>query len=142
MSVERSVYGWGFDNGVGGSGSAPLALRKPQVDVEYERGEQWQDSALCAQTDPTMWYPEGKGQGRSPAKTAKQICAECEVSAQCLESSIENVERWGIWGGLDEDQRLPLINDRLEQKRAAGLDGELDGDMRRDSGDEWERGAA
>ncbi|WP_182346211.1 WhiB family transcriptional regulator [Tomitella gaofuii] len=66
--------------------------------------EQWQDQALCAQTDPEAFFPEKGGSTRE----AKRICQSCEVRAECLEYALEHDERFGIWGGLSERERRRL----------------------------------
>lgn len=66
--------------------------------------EQWQDRALCAQTDPEAFFPEKGGSTRE----AKRICHGCEVKAECLEYAMGNDERFGIWGGLSERERRRL----------------------------------
>src|SRR5262249_47998231 len=70
---------------------------------------EWQGRALCAQTDPEAFFPEKGGSTRE----AKQICAGCEVRAECLEYALAFDERFGIWGGLSERERRRL-------KRGAG----------------------
>ncbi len=62
---------------------------------------EWQDLALCAQTDPEEFFP---GKGGSP-RAAKRVCATCEVRGECLEYALANDERFGIWGGLSERER-------------------------------------
>jgi WhiB family redox-sensing transcriptional regulator len=71
--------------------------------------EEWQDRALCAETDPEAFFPEKGGSTRE----AKRICSGCEVRAQCLEYALAHDERFGIWGGLSERERRRL-------KRQAG----------------------
>ncbi len=66
--------------------------------------EQWQDRALCAQTDPEAFFPEKGGSTRE----AKRICLGCEVRGECLEYALANDERFGIWGGLSERARRRL----------------------------------
>lgn len=66
--------------------------------------EQWQERALCAQTDPEAFFPEKGGSTRE----AKRICSGCEVKAECLEYALGNDERFGIWGGLSERERRRL----------------------------------
>lgn len=70
---------------------------------------EWQERALCAQTDPEAFFPEKGGSTRE----AKRICAGCEVRAECLEYALAQDERFGIWGGLSERERRRL-------RRAAG----------------------
>ncbi len=69
----------------------------PEVDV-------WQSRALCAQSDPDLWFPDQGGQVRTP----KQVCARCPVRADCLDYALANDERHGVWGGLSERERRPL----------------------------------
>ena len=75
-------------------------------DVFGEPAEEpdWQERALCAQTDPEAFFPEKGGSTRE----AKKICTGCEVRAECLEYALSNDERFGIWGGLSERERRRL----------------------------------
>ena len=66
--------------------------------------DQWQDRALCAQTDPEAFFPEKGGSTRE----AKKICLGCEVRAECLDYALAHDERFGIWGGLSERERRRL----------------------------------
>lgn len=66
--------------------------------------EQWQDRALCSQTDPEAFFPEKGGSTRE----AKKICQRCSVRNECLEYALAHDERFGIWGGLSERERRRL----------------------------------
>lgn len=66
--------------------------------------DQWQERALCAQTDPEAFFPEKGGSTRE----AKRICLGCEVRDECLEYALSNDERFGIWGGMSERERRRL----------------------------------
>jgi WhiB family transcriptional regulator, redox-sensing transcriptional regulator len=92
-------------------GVEPIAvdlLREPGAVAESfgEPTEEpdWQERALCAQTDPEAFFPEKGGSTRE----AKRICSGCEVRAECLEYALVNDERFGIWGGLSERERRRL----------------------------------
>ena len=65
---------------------------------------EWQENALCAQTDPEAFFPEKGGSTRE----AKKVCLSCEVRQECLEYAMTNDERFGIWGGLSERERRKL----------------------------------
>jgi WhiB family redox-sensing transcriptional regulator len=65
---------------------------------------QWQERALCSQTDPEAFFPEKGGSTRE----AKRICSRCEVKTECLEYALGHDERFGIWGGLSERERRKL----------------------------------
>ena len=114
-----------FDNRLLGSvGSAPHthtgptpigAAGRPQLSLVPERpdrvevapaitDDQWQERALCAQTDPEAFFPEKGGSTRE----AKRICLGCEVRDACLEYALAHDERFGIWGGLSERERRRL----------------------------------
>jgi WhiB family redox-sensing transcriptional regulator len=82
-----------------------LVLITTRIAVEDDAevlGElEWQERALCAQTDPEAFFPEKGGSTRE----AKRVCMSCEVRVQCLDYALENDERFGIWGGLSERER-------------------------------------
>lgn len=69
--------------------------------------QEWQDQALCAQTDPEAFFPEKGGSTRE----AKRICRACGVRDECLEYALEHDERFGIWGGLSDRERRRLRRD-------------------------------
>jgi WhiB family redox-sensing transcriptional regulator len=71
---------------------------------DNDEAEDWQDRALCAETDPESFFPEKGGSTRE----AKRICSGCEVRAECLEYALAHDERFGIWGGLSERERRKL----------------------------------
>ena len=128
MAFEQADFGDSirFDNRLLGSvGSAPHiqtgpipsgANGRPQLslvpeqfdsfgnDSELSEEDQWQERALCAQTDPEAFFPEKGGSTRE----AKRICQGCEVKDMCLEYALANDERFGIWGGLSERERRRL----------------------------------
>ncbi|CAM4304853.1 Transcriptional regulator WhiB2 [Corynebacterium hadale] len=66
--------------------------------------KEWQDQALCAQTDPDAFFPDKGGSTRE----AKRICKACAVRDECLEYALEHDERFGIWGGLSDRERRRL----------------------------------
>jgi len=64
----------------------------------------WVDQALCAQTDPELWFPEKGG----ATHVAKATCAQCFVQAECLDYALTTNERFGVWGGLSERERRAI----------------------------------
>lgn len=62
------------------------------------------DQAVCAQTDPDLFFPDDGGSTRA----AKSICAVCPVQAECLQWALATNQRYGVWGGLSERQRRTL----------------------------------
>ena len=79
-------------------------LSMVEVLGQAEEEQDWQERALCAQTDPEAFFPEKGGSTRE----AKRICSGCEVRAECLEYALAHDERFGIWGGLSERERRRL----------------------------------
>jgi WhiB family redox-sensing transcriptional regulator len=75
---------------------------------DLAEAEKWQDSALCAETDPEEFFP---AKGGSTA-TAKRICMACGVRDECLEYAMRIGERFGIYGGLTERERRKLKKSR------------------------------
>lgn len=71
------------------------------------------DEALCAQTDPELFFPEEKDYSKisyyTDVKAAKEICSNCPLVIDCLEYSLVNHPLQGIWGGLTEPERSKLI---------------------------------
>jgi WhiB family redox-sensing transcriptional regulator len=61
----------------------------------------WRSAALCAQTDPELFFPE---KGGSPAP-ALRVCRVCPVRLPCLAFALAGDERHGVWGGLSERER-------------------------------------
>lgn len=76
---------------------------------------EWVRDALCAQTDPDLFFPDKGG----TTKPAKQICARCPVAEQCLADALERHDRYGIWGGLSERDRRRIINNRRKEGKPA-----------------------
>ena len=83
-----------------------LSLVPDRLDVApaTDEDDQWQENALCAQTDPEAFFPEKGGSTRE----AKRICLGCEVRDACLDYALAHDERFGIWGGLSERERRRL----------------------------------
>ena len=74
----------------------------------------WMAGAICAQTDPEVFFPERAE--RIKASDAKAVCSRCPVKDACLNWALDNGERYGVWGGTTERQRRKLRrvgNDRL-----------------------------
>lgn len=64
----------------------------------------WMADAVCATTDPEIFYPEKGGS----TKEAKRVCRNCPVIEQCLQYALERDERFGIFGGCSERERRKM----------------------------------
>ena len=85
----RNLSGWLH----GAVDSAGLRL------AEAELGE-WTGHAICTDADPEIFPPPGKS-----GASARQICSRCPVRADCLAYALAAEEEFGIWGGLDQNER-------------------------------------
>lgn len=68
----------------------------------------WMAEALCAQTDPEVWFPEKGGS----TLEAKRMCARCDVTEKCGVYALANDERFGVWGGMSQQERRKLLKGR------------------------------
>jgi WhiB family redox-sensing transcriptional regulator len=46
---------------------------------------------------------------------AKRVCSTCPVRTECFNHALDNVERFGIWGGTTDRQRITLRRARRER---------------------------
>ena len=83
---------------------APFENASKEVDPALE----WQEHALCAQTDPEAFFPEKGGSTRE----AKRVCVGGEVRSECLEYALENRIDHGVWGGASERERRRILKRR------------------------------
>lgn len=65
-------------------------------------------SALCAQTDPELFFPQ-TWQSSTQIQQAKSICKVCPVKAECLAEALREEYNDGIWGGLTPAERSRLM---------------------------------
>jgi WhiB family redox-sensing transcriptional regulator len=72
----------------------------------------WQDAGACRNGPAEDFYPpmhgERKHERLARERRAKSVCAGCPVRVQCLEHAVALDERYGIWGGLNQDERRLL----------------------------------
>ncbi|MGC1512913.1 MAG: WhiB family transcriptional regulator [Acidimicrobiales bacterium] len=74
--------------------------------------ELWQLKAACRGPQAVAFFPpqhfERKADKRERERHAKAICASCPVQDACLQYAMEVGEAHGIWGGLNESERIAL----------------------------------
>jgi WhiB family transcriptional regulator, redox-sensing transcriptional regulator len=68
----------------------------------------WTDQALCAQADPDAFFSESIRQ----ISAAKAVCHRCPVRQPCLSQALDTREEFGVWGGLDGNERQRLLRDQ------------------------------
>ncbi|MGW0532339.1 WhiB family transcriptional regulator [Streptomyces sp. NPDC003032] len=65
--------------------------------------------AACADEDPDLFFPIGTtGPAIRDLDAAKQICARCPVSGECLAWALSTGQASGVWGGTCEEERAAL----------------------------------
>lgn len=69
--------------------------------------------ALCAQTDPELFYPD-KG---ASARPALMLCRRCDVQQECLEDVLEYEAQapgppYGVCGGMTARERELMLRGR------------------------------
>jgi len=70
----------------------------------------WRKRAACLDEDPELFFPVGAGEAYQPQiDDAKAVCARCPVKKVCLEWALDTRQGFGVWGGLDEDERVSLL---------------------------------
>ena len=73
----------------------------------------WQVRAACRGPNTSVFYPplhlEKRSDKRWRERQAKDICATCSVTRECLDYALETGEQHGIWGGLNEMERQKLL---------------------------------
>ncbi len=63
------------------------------------------------ESHPELHFPPLAGNSTPYTEAAKNLCAACPFTAPCAEWAIRR-ERWGVWGGLTEDERQTIRRQR------------------------------
>ncbi len=80
---------------------------------------EWQQDAACRDLPTEMFFhPDGERGPRRKNRenAAKAVCASCPVIQACRKQALSLQEPYGIWGGLSEDDRLAIINQRAPRR--------------------------
>src|SRR5690606_19833590 len=85
----------------------------------------WQAHAACADEDRELFFaPDGEHQAEREVRerTAKEVCASCPVFALCREAALDRPQRYGVWGGMGEEERMRERRNRTRRRgRPAGV---------------------
>ena len=87
-------------------GVAPAVQQATQ---EIYLDQDWRAGALCAGTDPDLWFSPGALEH----KEAKRICRDCPVRRECLNYAMHSTIDHGVWGGLTERERRRVRRQQL-----------------------------
>jgi WhiB family redox-sensing transcriptional regulator len=66
--------------------------------------DMWQDRAACFGIEPDVFFPTSEEE----AGPALAYCTACGIRETCLAWALKNGARYGVWGGLTEQQRRRL----------------------------------
>jgi WhiB family redox-sensing transcriptional regulator len=82
------------------------------------RPTHWAKTAVCktGEADPDTWFPDPTD--RAGIAYAKTLCKRCPVLIQCRTDALNRPERFGVWGGLDEDERAAVLRRQRAAARA------------------------
>jgi WhiB family redox-sensing transcriptional regulator len=97
----------------------PMTMPVPAASALGE----WHGRGLCVGEDPDIFFPSHG----DPGMRARQICAACRVRADCLTYATE-ADEFGIWGGLDKEERRNLARRQRRKDAAARTKAEQAGD--------------
>ncbi|MFD5398582.1 WhiB family transcriptional regulator [Streptomyces sp. NPDC127097] len=75
---------------------------------------------VCADEDPELFFPIGDtGSALLQIEEAKAVCRRCPLMESCLQGALERNERFGVWGGTDQDERRALKRRSTRRRSAA-----------------------
>lgn len=75
----------------------------------------WMARGKCRDVAPAVFFPsDGMG-----VQQAQRICADCPVTAECLEYALENHIDHGVWGGCSERERRRILRRRRAGRSVA-----------------------
>lgn len=75
------------------------------------RQADWRDRALCRQTPDvdSSFFPSGTtAPFRAITERTKEFCGFCPVRLACAQYALTRNMEFGVWGGLDEDERRSI----------------------------------
>lgn len=70
--------------------------------------DNWRDRAACLGIDPELFAPIGQAGTKAyeyASAPARAVCADCEVTRECLLDALRHDDRTTIRGGLDPAER-------------------------------------
>lgn len=107
----QNVVGRGRDR------ARPALTDDPLVEVDFDDDgpESWRAEALCATTDPELFFLDNG----SSYQAARRLCVSCPVREACLEDAMTFEaslagRRYGMFGGTTPQQRSEIAAERAE----------------------------
>jgi WhiB family transcriptional regulator, redox-sensing transcriptional regulator len=99
-------------------GTPPLEVwhDRPERLQPIRQLESWQRDAACRNLGSALFFsPDGERAAarRHREAAAKAICGRCPVRMPCALYALATRQRYGVWGGLTEDDRHhPVADER------------------------------
>jgi WhiB family transcriptional regulator, redox-sensing transcriptional regulator len=93
------------------------------------RDRAWRKAASCLGEDPAIFDgPDGEHPGAREAReaVAREICATCPVTANCLAFAQQTRARTGVWAGMNHRERLAHFRALRRGAREAAAAAELE----------------
>lgn len=81
-----------------------------------------QEQGACVGSDVVFFFEDLVPYSRrwiEATTTAKQVCRTCGVQSQCLEYAKAAGEPEGLWGGLTEYERRPMLKQGTPKRQRA-----------------------
>ncbi|MCW2898781.1 MAG: putative regulatory protein [Streptosporangiaceae bacterium] len=82
----------------------------------------WTAGAACRGEALVLFFgPDGERQPEREIREAKakQVCMGCPVRTDCLDYAVTRPEKYGTYGGLNEDERASERRRRMRKANAA-----------------------
>jgi len=71
---------------------------------------EWSNRAACLSAEPEQFFPVGGAAAAQwESAAAKAVCAHCDVLAECRDYALATRQPFGVWGGLDEEERRAVL---------------------------------
>ena len=86
---------------------AVINLENASAEVFSLEYPEWQARAACLGIGPNTFFPEPDDSRRikeSNKAKALALCGGCEVQPECSQFALDIGEKFGTWGGMDEQE--------------------------------------
>jgi len=96
--------------------------RHPGRGGDVVNGWGWTDKAACRGKSIELFFGlDGeRGPERETRETkARAVCSGCPVRAECLDYAVCSPQKYGTWGGLNEDERAAERRRRMRRGELA-----------------------
>ena len=104
--------------------------QQPLAQVPQDAVWDWQERGACREAEADVFFHPQNERGLARIRrdrSAKAICARCEVRVECADYAIRAREPYGVWGGMTEEEReaiyarIPLASFPKRRGEAAAI---------------------